>query len=166
MDEQVRLQVTEGFAMDLWETVRAAKGITGEKVFRHTMFEDGELIVFVGFFPKRDLLEFPEMAEEFRVQLKTFNLLGVVTDKNSSMDMFLLGGANKPFTSFTSVAALQKSFNPESVIDFLHMYFQARGFSFDIRTISHEDFMQAVAEEALSETPMAGMAKLQKLFEL
>lgn len=164
MDERIAAELTEGFAMDLWETVRAAKGAKGERVFRHTMYAEGEDMVFAGLFPKKDLLEFPDLDDGFRSQLKVFNLLGVVTDGKSSMDMFFLGGANKPFTSLNSPGELQKVLEIEPLMAFLHLYFKARGFSFDIREMDYESFMRAVEREALAGTPLAEMAKLQDLF--
>jgi len=164
MDDQVASQLKEGFCLDLWETIRAAKGAKGERVFRHTMYTEGENMVFAALFPKQELLGFPDLDEDFLGRLKVFNLLGVVTDGKSAMDMFLLGGANKPFTSLNSANELQKNIETEPLMFFLDLYFKARGFSFDIHHIDHASFMQVMEREALAGSPFAEITKLQKIF--
>ena len=86
MDRRVIERLKEAFALDLYETVRAARQVRGEKVFRHTLYEDGQA-VFCGFYPKAELLEFPGVDEEFISRLSTFNLLGVITDGVTRLDL-------------------------------------------------------------------------------
>ncbi|WP_147821092.1 hypothetical protein [Salidesulfovibrio onnuriiensis] len=164
MDENVVSQLKRGFAMDLWETIRSAKGAKGERVFRHTMFDQGEMMVFAALFPKKELLEFPDLEQNFVERLKVFNLLGVATDGKTTMDMFLLGGMNKPFTSLSSVEELMKLFDEEPLMAFLDAYFRARGSNIDIMTISHDEFMKAVEREVFANTPMSELSNLQKMF--
>jgi len=164
MDENVVRQLRSGFAMDLWETIRSAKGTKGERVFRHTMYNEGEVMVFAALFPKKELMEFPDLEEDFAKRLKVFNLLGVATDGQTTMDMFLLGGMNKPFISLGSVQELEKVFDDEPLMAFLDTYFKARGSSIDIMNISHDEFLEAVEREVFANSPMADLGKLEKLF--
>lgn len=166
MDEKVAEQLRNGFAMDLWETIRSAKGATGERVFRHTMYNEGDMMVFAALFPKKELMEFPDLDEGFLNQLKVFNLLGVATDGKTTMDMFLLGGMNKPFTTLKSSQELIKVFNDEPLMAFLDAYFKARGSTINIKTISHDAFLEAVEREVFANSPMdGGLADLEKLFK-
>lgn len=164
MDENVARQLRTGFAMDLWATIRSARGAKGERVFRHTMHDEGETMVFAALFPKKELLEFPDLDESFISQLKVFNLLGVATDGQTAMDMFLLGGMNKPFTTLDDSRELEKLLNEEPLMAFLDIYFKARGSVIDIMSISHDEFLEAVEREVFANSPMADLEKLQKLF--
>ena len=88
MDEKVLQELKLAFACDLYETIKAARKNREEHVFRHTMAEEDGQMVFAAVFPKKDLLEFPDLPEEFIAKLQTFNLLGVITDGKSGLDMF------------------------------------------------------------------------------
>ena len=109
MDEKVAQELKLAFSLDLYETVKAARKNRDEHVFRHTMAEEGGQMVFVGMFPKKDLMEMPNMTEEFVSRLQTFNLLGVVTDGKSGLDMFYLGGMNKPYTTLNNGRELARN---------------------------------------------------------
>lgn len=164
MDQNVAEQLRSGFALDLWETIRSARGTQGERVFRHTMYDQGEIMVFAALFPKKELMEFPDLEDSFVKRLKVFNLLGVATDGNTQMDMFLLGGMNKPFTSLNSVKQLEKVLEEEPLMAFLDIYFKARGSRIDIMNTSLENFLAAVEQEVFANSPMDGLEKLKQVF--
>ena len=163
MDEKVLNELKLAFACDLYETVKAARKNRDEHVFRHTMADEAGKMVFVGMFPKKDIMEFPDLTEEFTAKLHTFNLIGVVTDGESGLDMFLLGGMNKPFTSLNSATELVKCLAGEPVVAFLEMYFGIKGVMMDIRALNYEEFTKAVESEVFKNTSFSQMQEAQLL---
>jgi hypothetical protein len=163
MDEKVARDLKLAFALDLYETVKAARKNRDEHVFRHTMAEEGEQMVFVGMYPKKDLLELPNMTEEFAVRLHTFNLLGVVTDGASGLDMFFLGGMNKPFTSLNNGRELAGRLADEQVFAFLEMYFKIRGVMMNFRIMTYDEFVKAAESEVFKNTSFSRMTEAQEL---
>ncbi|WP_207259832.1 hypothetical protein [Desulfovibrio sp. Huiquan2017] len=163
MDRNVAEELKLAFALDLYETVKAARKNRDEHVFRHTMTEEGGQMVFVGMYPKKDLLEFPNMSEAFASKLQTFNLLGVVTDGQSGLDMFHLGGLNKPFTALNSGRELAKCFEEEPVFAFLELYFKVKGVMMDFRIMTYDEFVKAVEGEVFKNTSFARMSEAQEL---
>lgn len=157
MDEKVMQDLKLAFACDLYETVKAARKNRDESVVRHTMVDEGGRMVFASVFPKKDILEFPDLTEEFTAKLKTFNLLGVVTDGESGLDMFLLGGMNKPFTSVTDGRGLVKVFDDEPFIAFLKIYFEIKGIMIDFTTMTHDEFLKAIESEVFKNTSFSQM---------
>ena len=165
MDEKVLQELKLAFACDVFETVKAARKNRGEHVFRHTMAEENGQMVFVGMFPKKDLLEFPDLTEEFIAKLHTFNLLGVVTDGESGLDMFHLGGMNKPFTSLTSGLELVKCLADDPVLAFLELYFGIKGVMIDFRAVNYDEFVKAVESEVFKNTSFSQMSEAQGLLD-
>jgi hypothetical protein len=163
MDEKVAQELKLAFSLDLYETVKAARKNRDEHVFRHTMAEEGGQMVFVGMFPRKDLLEMPNMTEEFAAGLQTFNLLGVVTDGKSGLDMFYLGGMNKPFTTLNSGRELAKALTDEPVFAFLEMYFRIKGMMMDFRVMTYDEFVKAVESEVFKNTSFSRMSEAQEL---
>ena len=163
MDEKVLNELKLAFACDVYETVKAAKKHREEHVFRHTMADENGQMVFVGMFPKRDILEFPDLTEEFVAKLHTFNLLGVVTDGQSGLDMFYLGGQNKPFTTLNSGLELVKCLSDEPVMAFLELYFKVKGVMMDFRVMTYDEFVKAVESEVFKNTTFAQMSEAQDL---
>lgn len=163
MDEQVLAHLKQAFAMDLWETVRAAKQSRGEHVFRHTMYAEGETMVFAALFPKEELMALPDMDEAFSRKLKKHNLLGVATDGKSSMDMFFLGGADKPLPALDSSEELMDIFEDEPLVEFMDVYFKARGMTLDIHNISLDGFLEMARQETFASSPLSDLDKLQDL---
>ncbi|HMM37246.1 MAG TPA: hypothetical protein PKB11_00665 [Desulfovibrio sp.] len=162
MDRRVIERLKEAFALDLYETVRAARQVRGEKVFRHTLYEDGQA-VFCGFYPKAELLEFPGVDEEFISRLSTFNLLGVITDGVTRLDLFLLAGRNKPFTAAESHKDIAKLLREPELARFLDAYFKLRDVCLDIYTMTLEQFMDAVSDEVARNTPIAELQRVDML---
>ncbi|EGB14109.1 hypothetical protein DND132_0894 [Pseudodesulfovibrio mercurii] len=163
MDQKVADELKLAFALDLYETVKAARRNRDEHVFRHTMAEEGGQMVFVGMYPKKDLLEFPDMTEEFAARLMNFNLLGVVTDGRSGLDMFFLGGLNKPFTAMNNGRDLAKCLGDEPVYAFLEAYFKVKGVMMDFRIMTYDEFVKAVEGEVFKNTSFARMSEAQEL---
>lgn len=152
MDEKVMQDIKLAFACDVYETIKAARKNRDEHVFRHTMAEEDGQMVFAAMFPKQDIQDFPDMTEEFLGKLKTFNLLGVVTDGESGLDLFYLGGMNKPFTSVADARGLTKCLEDESLTAFLQLYFRVKGIMIDFTTMTHEEFVKAVESEVFKNT--------------
>lgn len=165
MDEKVLNELKLAFACDLYETVKAARKNRDEHVFRHTMAEENGQMVFVGMFPKKDIMEFPNLTEEFVAKLHTFNLLGVVTDGESGLDMFYLGGMNKPFTSLNGGPELVKCLSDDPVIAFLDMYFKIKGVMMDVRAMNYDEFTQAIESEVFKNTSFNQMQEAQILLD-
>lgn len=165
MDAKVIGDLKLAFACDLYETVKAARKHHGETVFRHTMAEESGTMVFVGAFPRKDILEFPDLTDEFVAGLKTFNLIGVVTDGKSGLDMFFLGGMNKPFTSLTDPRALAKILSEEPLSAFLRMYFEVRGIMMDFTRMTYPEFLRAVEGEVFKNTSFAQMQEASQLLK-
>ncbi|WP_243546873.1 hypothetical protein [Pseudodesulfovibrio tunisiensis] len=163
MDRNVIRDLKAGFCHDLYETVKAARKNRDEKVFRHTMFQDGEVLVFAAVYPKQELMQFPDMSEDFAARLKTFNLLGVATNSENSLDLFFLGGMNKPFTSAANPNDLSKVIEDESLAVFLEMYFQARGVDLDFRSLDYDAFLAAVQGEVFKNTSFSKLADVDAL---
>lgn len=163
MDEKITEELKLAFACDLYETVKAARKNREEHVFRHTMADENGQMAFVGMFPKKDILEFPDLTKEFKSKLSTFNLLGVVTDGKSGLDMFLVGGANKPFTSLSSGLELVKCLDEEPLLAFLELYFRVKGVMLDFRLMTHEEFLKAVESEVFKNTSFGQMSDAQEL---
>ena len=165
MDENVISDLKLAFACDLYETVKAARKNHGESVFRHSMAEEDGTMVFVGAFPKKDILEFPDLSEDFVAKLKTFNLLGVITDGKSGLDMFFLGGMNKPFTSVTEARAIARIFSDEPLTAFLGMYFKIKGIMIDFTEMTHDEFVKAVEGEVFKNTSFSKMQEASQLLK-
>jgi hypothetical protein len=166
MDEKVIQDLKLAFACDVYETIKAARKNHGETIFRHTMAEEGGTMVFVGAFPKKDILEFPDLSDEFIDKLKTFNLLGVVTDGQSRLDMFFLGGMNKPFTSLNEARGLTKTFSEEPLAAFLAMYFEVKGIMIDFTRMTHDEFIKAVEGEVFKNTSFSRMQEAGELLRM
>jgi len=162
MDEKVLQDLKLAFACDVYETVKAARKNRDEHVFRHTMVDEGDQMVFAAVFPKKDLMEFPDLTDEFIAQLQTFNLLGIVTDGASGLDMFYLGGMNKPFTSLSDGLDLVKTLADEPLIAFLEMYFKVKGVMMDFQKMSYDEFVKAVESEVFKNTSFAQMQESQE----
>ena len=165
MDEKVLQELKLAFACDVYETVKAARKNRDEHVFRHTMAEENGQMVFVGMFPKKDIQEFPDLTEEFVSKLHTFNLLGVVTDGESGLDMFYLGGMNKPFTTLSSGLELVKCLSDEPVLAFLEMYFQTKGVMINFRLMNYAEFVRAVESEVFKNTSFSQMSEAEGLLD-
>ncbi|QJB54945.1 hypothetical protein [Pseudodesulfovibrio sp. zrk46] len=157
MDEKVLRDLKLAFACDLYETIKAARKHRDESVFRHTMADEDGQMVFASVFPKKEIMEFPDMTEEFVAKLKTFNLLGVVTDGESGLDMFLLGGSNKPFTSLTDTKGVMKCLEDDALVAFLQLYFKAKGVMIDFTVMTHDEFLKAVESEVFKNTSFSQM---------
>ena len=166
MDEKVLNELKLAFACDLYETVKAARKNRDEHVFRHTMTDDAGQMVFVGMFPKKDIMEFPDLTDEFVEKLHTFNLLGVVTDGESGLDMFYLGGMNKPFTSLNGATELVRCLTDAPLVSFLEMYFKIKGVMMDVRTMSYDEFIKAVEGEVFKNTSFSQMQEAQLLMNV
>ncbi|BCS87693.1 hypothetical protein [Pseudodesulfovibrio sediminis] len=165
MDDKVLQELKLAFACDVYETVKAARKNRDEHVFRHTMAEEDGQMVFAGMFPKKDIMEFPNMTEEFVSKLHTFNLLGVVTDGESGLDMFYLGGMNKPFTSLASGQEMVKHLTDEPLMAFLEMYFKVKGIMMDFTVMNYEEFLQAIESEVFKNTSFSQMNEAQILLD-
>lgn len=157
MDEKVMQDLKLAFACDLYETVKAARKNRDESVFRHTMAEEDGQMVFASVFPKKEILEFPDLTEEFKAKLKTFNLLGVITDGESGLDLFFLGGMNRPFTSVSDGRGLARALEDEPLIAFLQSYFKIKGIMIDFTLMTHDEFIQAVEGEVFKNTSFSQM---------
>lgn len=165
MDEKVLADLKMAFACDLYETVKAARKNRDESVFRHTMANENDQMVFAAVFPKQDILDFPDLTEEFVTKLKTFNLLGVVTDGKSGLDMFYLGGINKPFTSLTDAKDIVKLLYDDAIIAFLQLYFKAKGIMIDFTRMTHEEFVKAAESEVFKNSSFAQMQEAGDLLK-
>ena len=162
MDEKVLQELKLAFACDLYETIKAARKNREEHVFRHTMAEEDGQMVFAAVFPKKDILEFPDLSEEFIAKLQTFNLLGVITDGKSGLDMFYLGGMNKPFTSLADGQEMVGILADEPLIAFLEMYFKVKGVMMDFKIMSYDEFVKAVESEVFKNTSFGQMQEAQE----
>jgi uncharacterized Zn finger protein len=168
MDEKVLADLKMAFACDLYDTVKAARKNRDETVFRHTMADENGQMVFAAVFPKQEIMEFPNLTDEFIAKLKTFNLLGVVTDGESNLDMFYLGGQNKPFTSLKEAAEVAKCLEDDAMVTFLQMYFKAKNIMIDFTRMNHDEFLTAVESEVFKNTSFSQMqdaSELLKAFE-
>ncbi|WP_316899750.1 hypothetical protein [Pseudodesulfovibrio indicus] len=163
MEEKITQELKLAFACDLYETVKAARKNREESVFRHTMADENGQMVFVGMFPKKEILAFPDLTEEFKAKLSTFNLLGVVTDGKSGLDMFHVGGANKPFTTLTSAQEVARCLADEPLLAFLELYFRVKGVMLDFRVMTYEEFLKAVESEVFKNTSFGQMSDAQEL---
>ncbi|MBI9081175.1 MAG: hypothetical protein JEY79_15720 [Pseudodesulfovibrio sp.] len=166
MDEKVLKDLKLAFACDVYETVKAARKNRDEHVFRHTMIDEGDQMVFAAVFPKKDIMEFPDLTEEFVAKLQTFNLLGIVTDGKNGLDMFYLGGLNKPLTVLSDGIDVSKILADEPLIAFLEMYFKAKGVMMDFQKMNYEEFIKAVESEVFKNTSFAQMQESQDFLNL
>lgn len=166
MDEKVVSLLKASFAADLYETVDAAKKTKDEKNFRHTMFENSSNMVFCALFPKADILQIPDLTDEFKVQLKTFNVIGVITDATQSLELFMLGGMNKPLTTLKSAEALSGILDEGQIVGFLDRYFKTRGFEIDLETVSVEELIERSSEETLQNTSFSRLQEIDKMIQL
>lgn len=165
MDEKVIAYLREGVALDLYQSVKAARKLKDQKVFRHTMLDENGTSVFVGFFPKAELDELPDLDQSFRERLKIFNAIGVITDGETRLDMYVLGSMNKPFTTLQSHNELMKQLDDGPLSAFMEQYFEVRGVNIDFMNMEYEAFMEAVEREVFANTPMSEMSKLEELFK-
>lgn len=165
MDQKVMDDIKLAFACDLHETIKAARKNRDESVFRHSMADEDGQMVFASVFPKKEIMEFPDMSDDFVAKLKTFNLLGVITDGKSGLDMFYLGGMNKPFTQIKRPEDLVKILEAEPLVTFMQMYFQVKGVMIDFTTMDHDEFLQAVQGEVFKNTSFSEMSELEQLLK-
>jgi len=161
MDERVIQELKLAFSCDVYETIKAARKNRDEHVFRHTMADEGGQMVFAAVFPKKDIMEFPNLTEDFVAKLQTFNLLGVITDGESGLDMFHLGGMNKPFTSLANGQDMVKFLADEPLLVFLEMYFKVKGVMLDFKKMSYDEFIKAVESEVFKNTSFGQMQEAQ-----
>ncbi len=166
MDEKVIADLKLAFACDLYETIKAARKNRDESVFRHTMAEEGGQMVFAAVFPKQEIMQFPDLSEEFIAKLQTFNLLGVVTDGESGLDMFFLGGMNKPFTSLTEALDIPKVLSDEPLVAFMQLYFKVKGVMIDFTKMTHDEFIKAAESEVFKNTPFSQMQEATDLLDM
>lgn len=165
MDQKVMEDLKLAFACDLYETIKAARKSRDENVFRHTMADEDGQMVFASVFPKKDIMEFPDMSDEFVAKLKTFNLLGVVTDGKSGLDMFYLGGQNKPFTQLKRAEDIAKLLVEDSMVPFMQMYFQIKGIMIDFTQMTHEEFLSAVEGEVFKNTSFSQLSEIEQVLK-
>lgn len=165
MDQKVIQDLKLAFACDLYETIKAARKNRGETMFRHTMADEEGQMVFAAVFPKQEIMEFPNMTEEFAAKLKTFNLLGIVTDGESGLDMFILGGMNKPFTSVTDAQGLTKHLEDDALAAFLQLYFQVKGIMIDFSLMNYDEFLKAVESEVFKNTSFSQMQEASEILD-
>lgn len=165
MDQKIIDDLKLAFACDLYETIKAARRNRDETVFRHSMADDNGQMVFASVFPKKDIMEFPDLTDEFIAKLKTFNLLGVVTDGESGLDMFHLGGMNKPFTSVTAAQELTKHLTDESLVAFMQMYFKVKGIMIDFSLMTYDEFLNAIESEVFKNTSFSQMQEAGDLLK-
>lgn len=166
MDEKVMQDLKLAFACDVYETIKAARKNRDEHAFRHTMVDEDGQMVFAGVFPKKDLMEIPNLTDEFIAKLQTFNLLGVVTDGQSGMDMFYLGGINKPYTSLADGKEVSKTLADEALIGFLEMYFKVKGIMIDFKQMSYDEFVKAIESEVFKNTSFSQMQEAQEFLNV
>lgn len=165
MDERVMDHLREGVALDLYQTVKAARKLRDQKVFRHTLYDEDGMTVFIGLFPKAEMEQLPELDETFRSKLKVFNAIGVVTDGKTRLDMYALAGMNKPFTTLSDYKDLMKLFDDGPLAGFLEQYFEVRGVNLDFMNMNYEQFMEAVQTEVYEKTPMAELSRMDELLK-
>lgn len=166
MDQNVLNDLKLAFACDLYETIKAARKNRDEHVFRHSMIHEGEQMVFASVFPKKDIMEFPNLTDDFVAKLQTFNLLGIITDGESGLDMFYLGGQTKPFTSVEDATELSKVLSDEPLMAFLEMYFKIQGVMMDFRKMNHDEFVTAIESEVFKNTPFSKMQEAQDFLKM
>lgn len=165
MDQQVIDHLREGVALDLYQTIKAARKIRDQKVFRHTLYDENGMSVFIGLFPKADMEQFPGLDEAFQSRLKVFNAIGVVTDGETRLDMYALAGMNKPFTTLKDYKELMKLLDDGPLSGFLEQYFDVRGVKLDFMNMSYEEFLKAVETEVYANTPMAELSKMEQFLK-
>ena len=166
MDEKVMRDLKLAFACDLYETVKAARKNRDESVFRHTMADEDGQMVFASVFPKKEILEFPDLSDEFTAKLKTFNLLGVITDGESGLDLFFLGGMNKPFTQVTEGRDMIRMLEDEPFTAFMMAYFKVKGIMIDFTVMTHDEFLKAVEGEVFKNTTFSRMQEADELLKM
>lgn len=167
MDSQVVQTLKTAFAADVYESVRAARHQRDAVVFRHTLYERAEdgLLVFCGFFPKADLLAFPGLPPEFRERLKTFNMVGVMTNNSNVLELFHLGGRTTPFTSVEKAEDLIRDLDEERLMIFLQAYFEVRGMDMDLETLEYDAFLKKVEEQVFRFSSMQEMQIVDQLLK-
>lgn len=165
MDAQVLTDLKLAFSCDLYETIKAARKNRDESVFRHTMADEDGQLVFAAVFPKQEIMAFPDLTEEFVAKLKTFNLLGVVTDGESGLDMFYLGGQNKPFTALKDGTEVAKCLEDDAIIGFLQFYFKIKGVMMDFTRMTHAEFLAAAESEVFKNTSFSQMQEAADLLD-
>ncbi|MGE4293202.1 MAG: hypothetical protein AB7E32_13460 [Desulfovibrio sp.] len=164
MDPKVVQTLKVAFAADVYESVRAARKHRDETVFRHTLYEgeDG-VLAFCGFFPKADIQLFPGLTPEFTAQLKTFNMVGVITDGSTSIELFHLGGQTTPFTSLEKAEDIVKVLDEDRLMVFLQAYFETRDMGLDLETMNYEAFLAKIEQQVFQFTTMKEMQVVDQL---
>ncbi|WP_022661604.1 hypothetical protein [Paucidesulfovibrio longus] len=164
MDKNVVQTLKTAFAADIYESVRAARKHRDETVFRHTLYEgeDG-MMVFCGFFPKADIQLFPGLTDDFTAQLKTFNMVGVITDGSSAIELFHLGGQNTPFTSVEKAEDLIKVLDEDRLMVFLQAYFEVRGMDLDVENLDYDAFMAKIEAQVFQFSTLKEMQIVDQL---
>lgn len=165
MDQQVIDHLREGVALDLYQTIKAARKLRDQKVFRHTLFDEDGMSVFIGLFPKAEMEQLPELDESFSSKLKVFNAIGVVTDGKTRLDMYALAGMNKPFTTLSDYKELMKILDDGPLAGFLEQYFEVRGVNLDFMNMTYEEFLKGVETEVFAKTPMAELSRMEEMFK-
>lgn len=164
MDSKVVETLKTAFAADIYESVRAARKNHDEIVFRHTLYQnDDGTMVFCGFFPKAEIQAVPGLNAEFVEQLKTFNMVGVITDGRSSMELFHLGGQSTPFTGAGKAEDLIKVLAEDRLMLFLQSYFNTRGMDVDLEKLDYDGLLAVVEEQVFQFTTMKEMQIVDQL---
>lgn len=145
MDVQVLEFIKAVFAAEVFETIKATKAYKDEKLFRHTIREQRDLLIFCAMFPKAEVLRIPGLTEEFKASLSTFNLLGVVTDGEDALDMTVLGGQGKPFTRLASAQDLARLISDQNLQMFLESAYAAMGMKKPLSEVVPGEEMEMLA---------------------
>jgi hypothetical protein len=94
--------------------------------------------------------------------LSTFNLVGVITDGKTRLDLYLLAGRGKPFTAGRDLQDIAKALREPEDDPLLDDYFQGGGVALDIRNMELGSSWRRVAEVARN-TPIAELHRVDQL---
>lgn len=145
MEARVLEYVKAVFTAELYQTIQAAKAYKDEKLFRHTIREQRDLLIFCAMFPKAEVMRIPGLTDEFVETLSTFNLIGVVTDGEDMLDMTVLGGHGKPFGKLATAMELARIIDDERLVLFFDKAFSAMGLQIPLSEVPYGEGMEMLA---------------------
>lgn len=143
--------VVDAMIKDIYQTVKASRQFKDESVFRHTIYQDTNIMIFCALFPKDEILKFPDLNEDFTDRLKENNFLGVITDADQKLEVIWLGGTDKAFQKIASRKELKNILQESALVEYIEEVFLARAVKVKLSEVEDEKTAQDLIRVLFSE---------------
>lgn len=152
IDPRIVEFILDSQATDIFRTARTQHRLGRKSDFTEPIADDEALLAAYVFKPRSQVLELAGLPEQFRDQVRPFNVLGLVRERDGQgvdsgkMTLDLLGGAGKPLGGLKSALELRRALHPAAVVAFTGQLLRLRGLVGELAGLDYEDFMRAMRE--------------------